>query len=330
MSDLRQPKSTNVRAAHAPWTLRLALATASAVAPSLAAAAAERLFLTPPRRHRARPGREAAGSGETFQVRFGSERLQAWRYGEGPSILLVHGWGGRSEQMARFVPPLVSAGCSVVAFDAPAHGRSSGAIASVPHFADALAEVATRVDARGAVGHSIGAAGLGWALGGGLRLDAAVLVGPPRSPAAFFQRFCDALALTPSVGRAARARLERRFGAPLEAFDLPARVGRSATPFLVLHDRDDREVPWTDGAAIARAHRGGSLLRTEGLGHRRILADPEVVAAAAAFLRSHLARCGCGRLAVADASSALRCAGCALERELFERYERRAPRPGAR
>jgi pimeloyl-ACP methyl ester carboxylesterase len=55
-------------------------------------------------------------------------------------------------------------------------------------------------------------------------------------------------------------------------------------PLLVFHDRDDRDVAWTDGEAIAAAWPGAELVSTAGLGHRRIVHDPGVVARAVAFL----------------------------------------------
>jgi hypothetical protein len=52
----------------------------------------------------------------------------------------------------------------------------------------------------------------------------------------------------------------------------------------VIHDRDDRMMPWTHGATVARLWPGARLLSTEGLGHRRILADEGVTRAAADFI----------------------------------------------
>lgn len=57
-------------------------------------------------------------------------------------------------------------------------------------------------------------------------------------------------------------------------------------PGLVIHDQDDRDVPIEEGAAVARAWPGAQFVRTTGLGHRRILRDPEVIARAAAFIAS--------------------------------------------
>jgi pimeloyl-ACP methyl ester carboxylesterase len=307
--EVRSDKSTNVRSG-APAPLRLALAALGSVAPSLAARAGARLFLSP-RRHTLRGPRDHLDGAETFLVRSGREVLRAWRLGEGPPVLLVHGWGGRAEQLAPFVAPLRAAGCAPVLFDAPAHGASTGRLTSGLGFAEAVSSVAAAVGARAAIAHSLGATGLAWALASGLDLDAAVLVAPPRGPVDFFHRFCEALALRPGVRDATRARLERRLGIDLDDFDLSRRVG--AGPVLVIHDRYDREVPWSDGLAIAQAWPRASFLSTSGLGHRRILRDGTVTARAAAFVSERLTRCDCGR----PAAGAGLCPQCALERELF-------------
>ena len=60
----------------------------------------------------------------------------------------------------------------------------------------------------------------------------------------------------------------------------------------MVHDRGDAEIPWQHGAAIARAWRGAEMLITEGLGHRRILRDPDVVAATVAFVAARSAERG--------------------------------------
>lgn len=281
------PGSTTVRSFKFR-ALRAGLSLAGALAPPLAARAAARLFLTPPR-HEPPPGeREALVRGEPFEVPLGAGVLRAWRFGDGPPVLLVHGWGGRGGQMASLVPAVVAAGLSAVAFDGPAHGASSGRVASVPHFADAVAAVAARTGARAGLGHSMGAAGLALALIRGLPLEAAVLVAPPRSPDAYVARFSRAMGLGPAAEARLRAQLARRLGIDPAALDLPRMAAGMEAPLLVVHDRDDREVPWADGAAIAAAWKGARLVTTGGLGHRRILRDAPVAHEAAAFLARNL------------------------------------------
>ena len=93
---------------------------------------------------------------------------------------------------------------------------------------------------------------------------------------------------------------------------LPMRGLAVAPPLLVVHDRDDREVPWEDGAAIAAAWPRARRLDTEGLGHQRILRDPAVTQAVADFIAEATPSCGHGR-----PQGAQGCADCFLEDELF-------------
>jgi pimeloyl-ACP methyl ester carboxylesterase len=325
--------STTVRtsdrsAAVAPWPLRASLAAAEALAPRLAARLGERLFLTPPRHAQPAVERDALARGRELTVRAAGERLRAWRFGStGPTVLLVHGWGGRAGQLAPFFEPLEDQGLSVVTFDAPAHGGSSGRLASAPVFAEAVADVARQVEARAAVAHSIGGAGLALALASGLELDAAVLVAPPRGPLEFFHRFAEALQLRPRTVQAVRDRVERRYGIPLEGYDLPRHLAAVTTPVLVVHDRGDREVPWSDGEAVAGALPGAELVSTTGLGHRRILREPAIVDRAVEFLLARLQRCAsCDRRAVHGRGDEARCASCALAAELAD-VRRRWPSP---
>jgi pimeloyl-ACP methyl ester carboxylesterase len=305
-----------------PWTLRSGLAALGAVCPGLAARASERLFLTPPRHAAPTHEREAVARGE--RVAFGHRGgvLRGFRMGAGPAVLLVHGWGGRAGQMATFASALARTGCTAIAFDGPAHGGSSGRFASVAHFADALADVAAETGARAAVGHSMGGAAVALALSRGLPVEAAVLVAAPRTPGTWFAQFSEALALAPAVRDLVQARVERRVGMRMVDLDVPRLAPRAPVPLLVVHDRGDREVPFADGEAIAAGWPGARLQATDGLGHRRILRDPGVVAATATFLVERLPRCGCGRLAVC-AGPEPRCSGCVISDELWSRERRR-------
>lgn len=281
--------STTVRSAtpRAPWPARLSFATLSAISPRIAAHIAERRFLTPPRYSQPPHERDALARGTPTTVRdVAGHRVRAWRFGDGPAVLLVHGWGGRGGQMAAWLEPIEDAGFSAITFDAPAHGASSGRLASVPLFSRVIADLARHFGARAIVAHSMGAAALALAIGSGLEIDAAVLIAPPRSPTAFLERFETALGLSPAVVGAVRCRLERRYGVPLEQLHVPPRVAHVTSPMLVVHDADDREVPWSDGAAIAQACPGARLFTTNGLGHRRILRDPGVVRRGVEFVRA--------------------------------------------
>ncbi len=326
---LQSEKSTNgrsgKRARGAPMALRAGFGLLQALAPPLAERFAWRLFMTPPRH--AVPGweRAAHSGGEPFVLRAAGTVVRGRRFGRGPAVLLLHGWGGRGSQLAGFAAPLVDAGCTAVTFDGPGHGASGGRTTNLVKMAEAAAAVARRFGARAAIGHSFGGAALAYALHRGLALDAAVLVAPPRSPWTFFDPFCDAMGLRSQTRDGFHRLIERRVGVPREELDVPSLAGAFRTPALVVHDRADGEVPFEDGAAIVAAWPGARLLATEGLGHRRILRDAAVATGAASFVLDRLVRCGCGRLAVATERGTPRCETCLLAVHLEDREARPWP-----
>ena len=56
-------------------------------------------------------------------------------------------------------------------------------------------------------------------------------------------------------------------------------------PTLVVHDRGDRQTPYADAERLVGSLPDARLVTTEGLGHRRILRDPAVVAEVVDFVR---------------------------------------------
>jgi pimeloyl-ACP methyl ester carboxylesterase len=217
-------------------------------------------------------------------------RLEVWTWGSGPSVLLVHGWGGRGAQLGSFVEPLVARGFSVVTFDAPAHGAAVGGQVTIPEIAAAVRAVGESVGPlAGMIAHSMGGACAALALADGLQAGAAVFVAPPADLVGPAARFTETLGYSREVGEAMRARLERRVGRPVSAFDVTEIARPLRTPLLVVHDRGDAEIPWQHGRVVTRAWRNAELLLTDGLGHRRILRDPDVVATAVAFIAARTA-----------------------------------------
>src|SRR5918999_654246 len=87
--------------------------------PAAAGALVER-FARPLRPLPARVPTVPGADARPFQVTSGRYTLAAWTWGDGPLVLLAHGWNGDAAQLAGFVPPLLEAGFGVVAFDQPA------------------------------------------------------------------------------------------------------------------------------------------------------------------------------------------------------------------
>ena len=257
----------------------------SRVSPGTAAGVATVLFRTPPGRRRSDLPSSAFASGQRVDFKVDGRRLAVWRWGKGPTALLVHGWGSRGARLGDFVAPLIRAGFSVVAFDAPGHGVSAGRLSSLPQFIAAIRAIGDRLGPLHAVvAHSMGGAATTLAMARGLDVKRAVFLAPAADPAGYSERFASVLGLSDDVVSRMKRGLERRFGLLWKEFDVLAAAKTLDAPLLVIHDSEDRDVPVADGAAIAAAWPGARLVTTKGLGHRRIVHDPAVVERAVAFL----------------------------------------------
>jgi pimeloyl-ACP methyl ester carboxylesterase len=260
------------------------------LAPAVASRLAARVWFTlPPAIPRNRLS--ALPPGEAARVELHGRRLHAVAWGAGEPVYLVHGWGGRSEQLGGFVAPLVAAGHRVIAFDGPSHGASPAGShgprsTTIPELADALhAAVATQGRPHAVIAHSMGGAAAAHAVRTGLRPAALVLLAPAADPRWVLDRFVQQIGAGPRVRVGLERAIVRRVGLPWETFDVPS-LHRSAPvpPTLVVHDTADRELAPEHGRAIADAWPGARLLETEGLGHRRVLRDPAVIDEAVRFV----------------------------------------------
>lgn len=279
-------KSTNVRSL--PWqmtALRWTLRGVSSVAPSWSARVALALFLRP-RRHR-RPVRERdwLRTARRFDVPLDGGRLAAWSWGEGPPVLLVHGWEGRGGQMGAFVEPLTAAGHRVVTFDAPGHGESSGSTSSFPEMARAIEKmVMSTGPLAGVVAHSAGAPVLGYRLARGLAANRVALVSPGVYPVRYPRGFGRFMGLQAPAVRRMEQLMKARFGVHPLDFGAERWAPDRRVPLLAVTDRDDDEVPVSDVESLARLWPDSRIHVTSGLGHRRILRDPGVVSEIVGFV----------------------------------------------
>lgn len=296
-------------------TVRLMFRVLQGIAPERAAATAERVFFTPPRTRLSPELRTVLEAGKPFSVVATGRRVSAWSWGDGPAVCLMHGWGSRGARLGAFVAPLVHAGYRVITHDAPGHGASDPGTSSMPEFARTLHVLADRVGpVHGVIAHSMGASATALAMAQGLSLSRAVFLAPAANPAWFVEQFVAALGLSPWTRRRLQERSERRLAFRWADLDVPTLAREFAAPLLVIHDREDRVVPWADGAAIAAAWPGAALVTTTGLGHRDVVRAPDVIARTLAFITEGAAGSAVGGAALSEALD--------LERELFDPEER--------
>lgn len=308
--------STNVRSNKGrEWAIRQVFKALSFSTPRLTERIVEKLFFTPGSYVPSADERRWLEQGEPFQARVHDRRICGWRWGAGPGVLLIHGWSGRGIQLHRYIEPLIRTGRSAVAIDGPAHGESEGRSTSYFEFTDvirALIAPARGLRIQGIVAHSFGAAAVVNALAHQKAALKTVLLAPALQLRKTFFDNLERHGIAPRVYERVIAAYEARFGYNLERDDPHRRLGDLRSPVLVIHDRDDPVIAYADSEALCGRFGQVTLKTTSGLGHRRMMADPDVVEAGV----SHLLQDG------DEARAAARSSNLELQRQ--------APRSGDR
>jgi pimeloyl-ACP methyl ester carboxylesterase len=225
-------------------------------------------------------------TGSTFQIEIHGKTIQGWKWGKGPSILFVHGWNGRGIQFHRFFERVTKAGFSVVTFDAPAHGDSSGHTSSYFEWTDTIRAMlkSQHFEIVGMVGHSLGGSAVINALSKEQLSMPTALIAPVFKLKEVLYSTFNLYGIPEAVYRRAIVEYERRFGYTMHN-DNPHRLLPTLdNDLLVVHDRQDQAIPFQDSKDMARMWPNIHISETEGLGHRRILTDHDVVASVVEYL----------------------------------------------
>lgn len=272
--------------------LRGALAQLQRASPRLASSLAYQLFVTPLPSKLAARRRPVPPEWQAQHWPFEGRRLVAWRHrdslvspGPRPRVLLVHGWAGDAQQMRSLAEMLWNVGLDPLLLDLPAHGRSSGWRSHLPEFVRALQAAGERFGpVRAVVAHSLGGLAACQALAHGLPAERLVLLATSAPPRQVLAWFGASFGLEAGSLGLMQQRLEALSGRGLEIFEPAWLATRLRQPTLLLHDRDDRAAPLAHAQALSAALPHAVLHLSQGLGHRRLLAAPAVLAA----VRDHL------------------------------------------
>ena len=266
------------------------------MAPDSAERRAARMFVTPPRqsggsstsRGHSRPPVDVGLPTADLVVRSRNHDVAVTTLGDGPPVMLLHGWGGTATDMMPLAVAYAAAGFRAIVFDMPGHGRSTGRESSLVEFLHAIRAVKRALGSPEViVGHSFGGAAAIFGITEiGLSVRAAVLVSPAPGPAYYVTRFARAVGLPSARTDGMVRKLVERVGRSLESLDALAAAQHARVPALVFHDPADREVPFEFSTKLTDAWPESRLVEAPSLGHKRILRDPTVIAAAVDFAMS--------------------------------------------
>jgi pimeloyl-ACP methyl ester carboxylesterase len=221
--------------------------------------------------------------------RFGPEDSRAgWSIGEGPLVLLVHGWGGRGTQLANLARTLAADGYRAVFFDAGGHGSSRPEPVGFDTFirdVDALTRsLGGQVFAW--IGHSAGGLGMmASRLLHGVRARHYVCISAPLFPYVPLETIEAKGLASAQVIERLKPILAAQFATDWARLEAGAMYAPSAdSDLLLVYDLNDERVRHSDADHIGAAWPGAQIVKTASYGHNRILQSPELTSAIRTFL----------------------------------------------
>lgn len=260
----------------------------TAVSPFLASRFAARLFLTPFRYRLPQREKEMNTNSRQEKITVPSinREIVVYHYGEtSRKILLVHGWSGSGTQLANMAKALLEKGFSLVSFDAPAHGKSPGKISMMPFFSESAHYLEQKYGPfEGAIGHSLGGMASLRAVKDGLKINKLVVIGTANSITHITKDFARNMKLNEHVARKMKTYLDKKLREDMENYSGAVSARQVSIPTLVIHDKQDVDVPVSAAHDLYSSLENGELFITEGLGHRRILGNREVIEKSLRFL----------------------------------------------
>ncbi|EJF99272.1 alpha/beta hydrolase [Flavobacterium sp. F52] len=210
-----------------------------------------------------------------------------YTYGQSPrKVLLVHGWSGRGTQLFKIADELLANGYSTVSFDAPAHGKSKGKTTIMSEFIASILEIEKQFGPfEIAIGHSLGGMSVLNSIKDGLKVEKAIIIGSGDIVQDILDEFTFKLGLKKEISIHLRDYFENMYQVKMDDFSAYKAAKKIKTPVLVIHDKDDPEVSVKAGIHINENLENGSLFLTEGLGHRKILGNQNVIKKILEFIK---------------------------------------------
>ncbi len=272
---------TNIKEPFSLKAIRWSYPKLEKVVPRIAHNIAWNLFFSPFRFNRPERELEAFETATKSTITINSKEVALYTWGSqgNPIAVVVHGWSGRATQFHKFIKPLVQQGYQVIGFDAPAHGLSEGKNTNIQEFYEVLTHINEHVGIiQIGIGHSFGGVSLLYAIKEGLQLENVVMISSPTIGKDILSSFRKKINASINTDAAMRKMVVKRFNLDFEAITACVLIkGVTLKNHLIIHDKDDLEVPYNNAELLHNIKENSELMLTKGLGHTRILRDNNVV-----------------------------------------------------
>ena len=215
---------------------------------------------------------------KTFKIKTGNGELRGYEQGQGPTVLLVHGWSGSAAQFFPLMRGLAQCGFKAVAIDHDAHGLSESKHASLHRFISATNVVLQYLEKHNPldkpvaiVGHAMGCMAIANARENLVKDISLLLISPIFNFRQYFTKQVNLLPLHPDLSKKYLAQLEQSYLKDLDKMELGRKLKAYATDTVIVHDKTDEESSYIESVKFCSDNPLTKLQITRGYGHYRII-----------------------------------------------------------
>ncbi len=250
-----------------------------------------RLFATPQKRKihaRHIEFLNTASSKGTIYAENEQIRMYIWQ-GNEKKILITHGWAGMAADFKEIITALHQKGFTVMVFDLPAHGFSTGKHTHMPMVMEVIKSIIEKYGSFYAmIGHSLGAASTVYALAElskDKNPEKLVLLGVPPAPFVFFEQFKSLLSINDKLFDKCVRYIEKLVGRKIQDMSIEKAFPKiPIKEVLIIHDNHDNIIPVGEVKVIADKWENALFFSGNHGGHFRHYKHPEVVEKVRYFL----------------------------------------------
>lgn len=197
-----------------------------------------------------------------------SLQTYAW-HGDKETVMLLHGWESNSFRWRNLIRKLRKEGYNVIAFDAPAHGKSTGEILNVPLYAECTDHMVRKYKPKYIVAHSVGGTTAvyhqyQYNTNG---VEKLVTIGSPSELKEIMEVYQGILRFNNRVLNALDAYFAKHFGFRIHEFSTSRFASELKLKGLLIHDELDKVAPVTASERVHKNWKNSELIKTRGLGH---------------------------------------------------------------
>ncbi len=197
--------------------------------------------------------------------------------GKGDTVLLVHGWESNASRWKKLITQLQLKGYNIIALDAPAHGCSDSKIFNAILYSEFINIVAKKFKPKFVIGHSVGGmASVFFQKKYQLNcIKKLILLGAPANFTDVNQRYINMMGYNKRVATALNQVIIDVFKNHPNHYSTAKFIKHIHQPVLIIHDKNDKIIPYDDAKLIEKNALNSHLITTKGLGHS--LNSPDII-----------------------------------------------------